>query len=140
MSLPIGQCTGGSTWAGNGQPTLTPPSSAIYLRTVSISRQSQLATGNVGYRSSNASLEVVLFSGLSANIMFQTRGPNPLADVPAGTVGRTIWFGFVPAASVPAGSVRHNDVLSDDLGRRFKMNEPEWGAIDVRIELELLRA
>lgn len=116
--------------------------SGLYDRLLEISRFPDIGAtaGVVGYRSTVASAETVVLSDLPATIDFTTRGPDPVSKVPSDAVGRTLWRIFVPAGSVSPGAIHRDDIATDDLGRRYKLNEPLWGSIDVQIEAELLRA
>jgi hypothetical protein len=113
----------------------------IYPRVVKITRIAPLAVGgNVGYRSDARSNESVILTGAPASIDYVTRGPDPLAKVPGDTVGRGLWRIFMPSNVTTTGGVHLNDVATDDLGRRFKLNAPVWGGLDIQVEAELLRA
>ncbi len=109
-------------------------------RTVTISREPALGTGNVGYRGLQQSLETVIFSGLAASIQYVMRGPDPLSKVPSDRVGRGLWRVFIATGAVPTGAIHRDDICTDDLNRRYKLNEPFWGAINIQIEAELLGA
>jgi len=119
------------------QPTSIPQT--IAGRTISISRIGDLPTGDAGYRSGDRGSETVVLTGLACDIQFVTRGPDPAPKVPEDTVGRQLWRIFVLANAVAVNAIKRNDVATDDLGRRFKLNDMYWGAIDLVIEAELER-
>lgn len=110
-------------------------------RLVTISREPQIAAGNVGYRAMLQSQEVVVFTDIPASIQYVMRGPDPVAKVPSDRVGRGLWRAFLEGESIPTGSIHRDDIMTDDLGRRWKVNEPSWGSLNiVQLEAELLAA
>lgn len=114
-----------------------------YPRTVSIKRISALtANGDQGYRSDVSSLEVSVtgMQQVPADIQWRGGGPNPLAKVPDDSVGRGMWRVLIPIGYASPGQIQSGDVAVDDLGRRFKLNEPYLGQIDLIFDSELLRA
>jgi hypothetical protein len=115
--------------------------SFFYNRQISISRiQPAQTAGPSGYRAPLQAIEEQIFSGLQVNAREAGRGGQPLADVPADVVGRTMWrFVFPLGSTIPPGAIRKDDIITDDLGRRFKALAPDWkSANGIQIMGELL--
>lgn len=117
-------------------------SSFFYQRVISVARiRPARTTGASGYRAPQQGLEEQIFSSLPVNIRMAGPGERPLADVPADVTGRTMWKFVFPFGAVPPGSIRKDDIATDDLGRRFKLMTPDWKSVGaIQAEAELLVA
>lgn len=112
-----------------------------YPRVITIKRVLPLtANGDQGYRSDVQSNETVMFTGIPCDIQWTGAGPSPLAKVPDDTVGRGMFVTIISITAISPGQILPGDIFVDDLGRRFKTNEPYFGAIDLNCYCERLRA
>ncbi len=85
--------------------------------------QQQTGVGAVGYGGNTAQNETVLASGFPASILQGTKGERGDTKLP-GDVRNPWWTILLP--NIPGGVVmRTDDVLTDDLGRRYTISSAE---------------
>lgn len=111
----------------------------LYNRTISISRLAKVQTsGDAGYLGPVETNETVIFSSIPASIEYSSRGKRPVAEVPADTEDRTIWYIFTPANALALGAVLVRDIITDDLGDRYQVDAPYWSTLGYELAVERL--
>jgi hypothetical protein len=112
----------------------------VYPRIVTIHRpNANNAPGDRGYSGLTKAAETVVASNLSASIQLRSRGGEPDASVPADAYGRASWNIFIPVAVIAIGTVTENDVIVDDLGKRYQVAGAEWSPLGYNITADLLK-
>jgi len=112
--------------------------SLLYPRLISATRPTQPpGTGNLGHLGTSTSEEVLLFSGIAADIELASSGRNTAGarDVPADSPGPIKWSIFISgtdAASLPV--IQERDMIYDDLGRRFQVSGYWPTALNAQID------
>ena len=101
-------------------------------RTVTVYRpQQQAGVGAVGYGGNTAQNETVLVAGFPASILQGTRGEKGDANLPGDT--RNPWL-IVLLPNLPGAIyLRTDDVMIDDLGRRYTFSSAEQTDLGWRI-------
>ncbi len=113
--------------------------SFLYPRTINVTRPAaQSGVGAIGYGALQASTETPVATGLPANIQLDRLGKRLDAHLPADTAGRSMWRVFIPLASAANGLIHANDVVIDDLGRRYQVSEPYWNSLGYNLLVERL--
>jgi hypothetical protein len=113
----------------------------LFPRTIVLKRPTQGAGVSLGHIGVSTSEEVVIWSGVCANIAFISSGRNTgsTRDVPADSPGPIKWAITISAADAAALPIAvERDMVYDDSGRRFQVSAYEamaaGGTIDcVRI-------
>lgn len=94
--------------------------SFIYPRTITITRPApqQTAGGLQGYGGRTEAGETELATGVPCSVQGRREGTRNPPGLPADG-NKASWRIYTPLGAVDDGFVRDNDVLTDDLGRRF---------------------
>ena len=98
--------------------------SFLYPRTISVTRPNEQTGAGVlpyGGLSPNNETPVTLAQGLAASIQLASATKKNGTGLP-GDVGLNQWSIYI--FMLPAGIVQTADVVTDDLGRRFKIDSP----------------
>ena len=99
--------------------------SFIYPRTIAITRPPESAgVGFQGYTELSPGSEDPVVSGLQASIQLAGQPGNP-TGLPSG-VNLNDYRIFVPRQLLAKGIVKIRDVITDDLGVRYKVIAPYW--------------
>jgi len=111
--------------------------SFLYPRTIDVKRHSTAGgVGFVGYSGlSDGDLTPVL-SGVEASIQLKRSGGTPEAKLPAD--GDKSQWRILFNASL--GTVTENDLIIDDLGKRYQVKAAYWNSLGYQCMCELLEA
>ena len=102
--------------------------SFIYHRTIAITRPTHPSgVGAVAYGGQVPSGETPVISGLPASIQLSKSGGKGM-DLP-GDSKDTMWRIFFMA---PNGTVKEQDVITDDLGERYQVSGAYWNSLGYR--------
>lgn len=113
--------------------------SFIYPRVVAITRPNQqTAVGAVAYSGLLPSDESPIAASLPASIQLDRSGKDPLGQTPSDTDGRTNWRILIPRAAAALGLIKQGDVVTDDLGLRYKVTGPYWNSLGHNLLCELM--
>ena len=119
--------------------------SILYPRTVSVRRQkaSGAVGGKVGYGGDNPNTEAVIASGLSASIQYKRVGVANPTNLPADS-RRPQWVIVIPQAgnttNISLGLIAENDVVQDEIGRRYQVYAADWQVTGYQLLVELLNS
>jgi len=95
----------------------------MFPRTISVRRPNNNVSptvGQVGYGGADPTQETVIVSGLSASITFDRFGRQDPANLPTDSKLPFCFIGLPPNAVVD-GQVAQNDIVQDDLNRRYQI-------------------
>lgn len=84
--------------------------------------------------------ESVVARDLPANIQYVGQARAKGAELPADTQNRTNWDIYLPPKVSRLGLVKVRDVVVDELGNRYQVTAPDWGALGYRLRTELEEA
>lgn len=114
--------------------------SFIYPRTITITRQAKItAAGTSGYSGLQPAKETVVATALPASIQLDKTGSRPIPGVPADTMGRGDYNIFIPMHLATLGETVEGDVITDDLGVRYKVTNAYWNSLGYNIRGEMLK-
>jgi len=101
--------------------------SFIYPRTISISRPATdpVPTLTPGYRDLDPTAETSVAVGIPASIQADRTGGSNKADLPS-DVSSTVWRIFFRG---DLGLLRDRDIITDDLGTRYKVIGAYWNSL-----------
>jgi len=113
--------------------------STLYPRLVDVHRSKTNATntsgtqqvGLLGYSGREQSIssssdpegEIILYTGLPANIVARQTGRAKTTFIPSDISERQIWQILIPLTALPQYSVRDRDVIVDDEGYRYMVSQ-----------------
>lgn len=112
--------------------------SFLYPRTVSVRRPNpQTGTGAIGYGGETAANETQLLAGLPASIQHRSGKGKQGGSLPADAPSRADWYIFIRAPNL--GDITENDIVVDDLGKRYQVIAGYWNSLGYRVSAELLQ-
>lgn len=106
-------------------------SSFLYPRTIAIKRPAtppKAVFGTVVYQGIQPATETTVLQGISASIQFDRIGRSNPDDMPA-TSKLGYYRIMIPGPSAALGSILKNDIVVDDLGIRYQIEEPVWTSL-----------
>lgn len=115
----------------------------IYPRTVSIRRpKTEPGIGVQGYGGVAPMNEIVIASGLIASIQYERVGLKNVANLPTDS-RRSTWLIIIPVSASPSllgtpGLITENDIVVDDLGKRYQVYAADWQVLAYNIHAQLL--
>ena len=113
--------------------------SFIYPRTISVKRPAaNSGTGSIGYGGEIPSTETAIASGLPASIQHHSGQGRTVTGLPADAPKGADWYIFLKAA-VAEGTITENDIVIDDLGKRYHVIAAYWAPLGYRRATTLLR-
>jgi hypothetical protein len=104
--------------------------SFLYPRTIEIHRpgvvaapgSANVATLVASYSGETIATETVLFTGIPASIQYKDRDLRPTSPLPADATRPGGWNIYIPlSAGIANGSVAENDIVVDEVGRRYQI-------------------
>lgn len=111
--------------------------SFIFPRTITVKRHTATAgKGFVGYSGVTDGDLTVILSNVQASIQLKRSGGSPEAKLPADG-DKTKWRIMFQAA---VGTVTENDLIIDDLGKRYQVKGAYWNSLGYQCACELLEA
>ena len=111
--------------------------SFIYPRTVSITRPvAQGYVGEIGYQGSEPGKETLIVQDIAASIQAAGRSPNRIG-LP-GDSAKTYWQIILPPAALALGTVQTRDIVTDDHGVRYQVQNPYWNSLGYSMLVERL--
>lgn len=121
-------------WSINAAPT-----ALLYPNTVTILRLPIGVTlGGVGYGGHLAADESQLFTGVACNIGLRRTAGSPDPGLPADALNRTAWRILFPRPALALNSMQPRDILLDELGVRYQINEADWSLLGYNATAERL--
>jgi hypothetical protein len=115
--------------------------SVIFNRTVSIRRQvPQLTVGALPFGGNAPVLETVIISNVPCSIQFDRIGQSNPANLPTDTKNAMWLIIFAPSTvntTGVLGTVTENDIVVDDLGKRYRVTSPDWQALGYTLHVML---
>lgn len=114
--------------------------SFLYPRLVSIRRPNpQTGTGAIGYGGETAANETALFAGTkyAASIQHRSGKGKQGGMLPADAPSRADWYIFIRMPNL--GDITENDIIVDDLGKRYQTIAAYWNSLGFRVSAELLQ-
>lgn len=103
-------------------------------RTINVLRpQQQTGVGAVGYNADTVATETQIMTGWPASVLLSHKGEISQGKLPGDT--RSPWW-VVLMPAVPGVIVRHGDIMSDDLNRRYVCASVELTDLGYRIIAE----
>jgi hypothetical protein len=113
--------------------------SFIYPRTVSIRRPSvDNAVGAQPYSGLTEANETQVAGGLPASIQLARKGGAPDAGTPSDSYGRVTFNIFIPARAAALGLITENDIVVDDLAKRYQVSGAYWNSLGYNLTADLL--
>jgi len=116
----------------------------LYPRTVSVSRMKTAASGNtpqvgdVGFRGdAPVTGETVIIANVPANVSYRGSNLRNPADLPTDARGSRYLI-TIPAANAPCGSITYGDIVTDDVGLRYRVAAPDFQLLGYELQVELL--
>lgn len=115
--------------------------SFLYPRTVDVHRPNSTPgqAGAVAYQGETMANESVLLTGLPASIQHRSGKGAGNTGLPADAPKKADFYIFIPRCSAALGSISENDVVIDDLGKRYQIIAAYWNSLGYRISAELLQ-
>lgn len=114
-----------------------------YPRTVTISRPNVNDTpGDRGYSGVTKADETLILSGLSASIQLSRNSGKPDGGTPSDAYNRASFDINIPASDVAAdaiGTIKENDIATDDLGKRYQISAADWTPQGYNLSTDLLK-
>lgn len=114
--------------------------SFLYPRTVTVRRPNpQTGTGAIGYGGETAANETALLFGQAfpASIQHRSGKGKQGGSLPADAPSRADWYIFIRAPN--NGDITENDIIVDDLGKRYQVIAAYWNSLGYRVSAELLQ-
>jgi hypothetical protein len=112
--------------------------SFMYPRTISVKRPAtNSGTGAIGYGGELPSTETSILSGMAASIQHRSGQGRTVTGLPADAPKGADWYIFVPKAA--EGSITENDIITDDLFKRYQVIAAYWNSLGYRVAAQLLR-
>jgi hypothetical protein len=113
--------------------------SFIYPRVVSVRRpNADAAVGAQPYSGLSEGNETQIAAGLPASIQLARKGGGPDAGVPSDAYGRVSFNVLIPAGSASIGLITENDIIVDDLGKRYQVSGAYWNSLGYNLTTDLL--
>lgn len=121
----------------------------IYSRTISIRRSNALiavGSSNVStlassYSGLTVAAETTIYSGLPASIQWQTEAYRPTTNLPGDTTRSGGWNIYLPkSVNIVAGAINENDIVVDDVGRRYQVYEAYPHNLGWKLRCRFLKA
>lgn len=128
---------------------MTTLASFIYSRTIAIHRPAVIAapgSANVAtlvsaYSGDTIASETVLFTGIAASIQYKDRDLRATAPLPADTTRPGGWNIYIPrAAGIDEGAITENDVVIDEVGRRYQVEAAYPHPLGWKLHCRFLKA
>lgn len=114
--------------------------SFLYPRTINIHRPAVAdGTGALPYQGETAVAESTTLLSLPASIQHRSGKGSGNTGLPADAPKKADWYIFIPAHAACLGSVTENDIVIDDLGKRYQIIAAYWNSLGYRIAAELLQ-
>lgn len=115
--------------------------SFIYPRTIDVHRPNSTPgeAGAVAYQGETAANESVLLQQLGASIQHRSGKGSGNTGLPADAPKKADWYIFIPSCDASLGSISENDIIIDDLGKRYQIIAAYWNSLGYRIAAELLQ-
>lgn len=118
----------------------------LYPRTITVSRMKVQQSGgapvvgDVGFSGDDPVLgENIILSGIPANISY--KGANYRNPVQAPTDARgSRYLITIPLGSAALGSITVGDIVTDDVGLRYRVAAPDFQILGYELQVELLNA
>lgn len=79
-------------------------------------------------------------SGLPASVQFSRRAGQPDPGLPADVVSASGFNIFIPLAWSVLGQIDENDIVTDDLGKRYQVVAAYWNILGYNLSCTLLKA
>jgi len=115
--------------------------SILYPRTISIRRESTITPpaqqGQIGYGGAAPVSESIIASGLSASIQYERVGRENPSRLPTDT-RRSTWLILIPLSDADFGLITENDIVLDDLGKRYQVYAADFQPLGYNLHAELL--
>lgn len=103
-------------------------------RTINVLRpQQQTGVGAVNYNGDTVATETQIMTGWPASVLIGTKGEKSQVSLPGDT--RSPWWAILMPA-VPGVNIRHGDILTDDLNRRYVCASVELTDLGYRMTAE----
>lgn len=110
----------------------------IYPRTITISRPgAQTGEGMLGYGGETQAAETQVATSVPASIQERREGQRNPTGLP-GDGTRPTYYIFIPKRALARDGMKALDVITDDLGVRYKVVAPYWDSLGHRPTCELL--
>jgi hypothetical protein len=114
--------------------------STLYPRTISVRRQSVTAQfGTTAFGGDAPTQETIIASGVPASIQYERFGRGNEANLPTDS-RRSAWLILIPlnAVGVTLGTIIENDIIADDLGKRYQVYASDYQPLGYNLHAELL--
>lgn len=93
------------------------------------------------YSGDTAASEGLLYSGVPAAIQYKDRDTRPTTPLPADTTRPGGWNIYLPLyAGLPPIGIMENDIIADDLGKRYQVEAADQSAIGFKLHCRFLKA
>lgn len=115
--------------------------SFMFPRTISVRRPNNNVSpvvGAVGYGGADPAQETVIISNLSAAIDFDRFGRQDPGNLPTDSKLPFYIVSMPPNQGVTVSTISQNDVVVDDLGRRYQVTGQTYTAIGVQLYVQQL--
>lgn len=114
--------------------------SFLYPRTISVRRQNVVPSGvfgTAGYGGASPVTEAVILQNVSAGIQLDRLGRENPDRLPA-TTKLGYYRVLIPAAFAALGTINKNDIVVDDLGVRYIVEEPYWTPLGYQMLVQIV--
>lgn len=110
----------------------------LYPRIISVRRQnSTVQVGQGAFGGDTPVNETVVLTNIPANISYERVGRANQANLPT-DARRSTWLIVLPAINSVLGSILEDDVVVDDLGKRYQLYASDWTILGYSLHGELL--
>lgn len=114
--------------------------SFLYPRLIDVHRPNvSSGAGAQPYQGVTAANESVLATGLPASIQHRSGKGAGNTGLPADAPKKADWYIFIPASAAALGSISENDIIVDDLSKRYQVIAAYWNSLGFRLAAELLQ-
>jgi hypothetical protein len=108
---------------------------------VAVSGAANVATLEAPYSGVTSTSETVLYTGVAASIQYKDRDLRLTAPLPADTTRPGGWNIYIPnSAGIPASGITENDIVIDELGRRYQVEAAYPNPLGWKLHARFLKA
>lgn len=115
--------------------------STLYPRIISVRRKiittPTTSQGQIGYQGADPFTEFVVAAGLPCSIQYERVGRESAARLPTDT-RRSTWLILIPVYAAGIGLITEDDIILDDLGKRYQVYAADFQPLGYNLHSELL--
>ena len=114
--------------------------SFLYPRIISITRPiSTSGIGEIPYQALQPNNETPVVSNIRASIQYDSTADRMKSKLPGDAYVGMRWKIFTRLKDIPRGTVKDNDVVTDDEGIRYQVSAAYWNSLGCNLKCERLQ-